>query len=144
MDFYSFWRPRGLIWEALGFILKIFWILMILDNFERLKGESLFEQFSYTNRQSVARGQFRCSKVRSGTLPDGCSNFSLFLGSPLGGPMCCKCSTVSKRHFAVFEKVGLHFGACGAPLTLMWRTLGAKSLKMSLKRAIKKKLRNML
>ena len=56
---------------------------------------------------------------------------------------------ITKRHFAVFEKVdfwipfGLHFGACGAPLTLMWRTLGAKSLKMSVKRAMKNKLRKM-
>ena len=152
MDYYSFLRPWGLIWWARGLIFRISWIFVILGTQTTRKSMPICPPFSHKNRQSVARELFGCSKVRSGTLPDGCSDFRFFLGAVLGGPMCCKCSTgCIQTTFSLFSKkvdfwipFGLHFGACGAPLALMWRTLGAKSLKLGVQRAIKKKLRKMV
>ena len=87
--FRSFWRPRELIFEAWGLIWTPWAQISEFSSKMVLKVSSRTPPGvpkSTKTRQNLAKGRLGGSKVRSGTLSDGCSGFWHLFGLVLGGP----------------------------------------------------------
>ena len=63
-------RPRGLIWEAQGLILRICWILVILGPTPGPNRRSILDPFSYKNQQKSTKSGKRTFRMLKSEVRD--------------------------------------------------------------------------